>query len=123
MSKRTINHVLILGATSDLATALAAQFAMREYTVTLAGRDLDKLSVIGSDIHIRYSVPVNILRFDALDFKSHQEFYHSIKHKPDVVICVFGLLGDQQIAQNDWSEAARILDSNYTGAVSILNVV
>jgi short-subunit dehydrogenase len=115
--------VLILGATSDLATALAAQFAMRQYTVTLAGRDLGRLSVIGSDLHIRYSVPVNILRFDGLDFKSHYEFYHSIKQKPDVVVCVFGLLGDQHKAQSDWSEAARILDSNYTGAVSILNVV
>jgi short-subunit dehydrogenase len=89
MSKRTINHVLILGATSDLATALAAQFAMRQYTVTLAGRDLGRLSVIGSDLHIRYSVPVNILRFDGLDFKSHYEFYHRIKQKPDVVVCVF----------------------------------
>jgi decaprenylphospho-beta-D-erythro-pentofuranosid-2-ulose 2-reductase len=34
---------------------------------------------------------------------------------------VFGYLGDQQQAQEDWEEAAKILQVNYTGAVSILN--
>jgi short-subunit dehydrogenase len=43
--------------------------------------------------------------------------------KPDVVICVFGLLGDQLKAQSDWDACEEILLSNYIGAVSILNVV
>src|SRR5690606_11258178 len=42
---------------------------------------------------------------------------------PDVVICVFGLLGDQARAERDWAHCHQIIDSNYTGAVSILNIV
>jgi len=36
---------------------------------------------------------------------------------------VFGYLGEQAVAQSDFSEAQKIIDTNYTGAVSILNIV
>jgi short-subunit dehydrogenase len=116
-------NVLILGASSDLAAALAVQFALQRYSVTIAGRDVEKLAVMASDLHIRYTVSVYPVKFDALDFDSHSNFYHSLAIKPDVAICVFGLLGDQELAQDDWSKAALILNSNYNGAVSILNVI
>src|SRR5205814_4384390 len=45
----------------------------------------------------------------------------SLQVKPDVTICVFGYLGDAMKARTDWSEAHRIIQSNYTGAVSILD--
>jgi hypothetical protein len=66
---------------------------------------------------------VSSAQFDALDFSSHESFYHSLAEKPDVVICVFGLLGDQSEGQQNWAHAHEIINSNYTGAVSILNVV
>ena len=116
-------HVLILGATSDVAVALAAKYASEKFSLVLAGRDEQRLSVIAGDLHIRYRVPVSIAFFDAIEFKSHEVFYNSISPRPDIVICVFGLLGDQVLAQTDWRACATIIDSNYTGAVSILNVV
>jgi short-subunit dehydrogenase len=36
---------------------------------------------------------------------------------------VFGYLGDQERAQQDFAESRKIIESNYVGAVSILNVV
>jgi short-subunit dehydrogenase len=66
---------------------------------------------------------VNSVYFDALDFNSHQVFYESLSEKPDIVICVFGLLGDQRVAESDWAASLQIIHSNYTGAVSILNIV
>ncbi len=124
MEQRASNGtVLILGATSDLAVALAAEFASRNYSLVLAGRDMDQLNIIAADLHIRYRVPVEFRQFDALHFESHAEFYNTLSQRPDIVICVFGLLGKQEEAQENWSMAARIIDSNYTGAVSILNIV
>jgi decaprenylphospho-beta-D-erythro-pentofuranosid-2-ulose 2-reductase len=116
-------NVLILGATSDVAAALAAKYASERYSLTLAARDIEKLEVMGADLRIRYNVPVHLSRFDALNFKSHVEFFHSLSVKPDIAICVFGFLGEQSKAEVDWSECALIIDSNYTGAVSILNVI
>lgn len=116
-------NVLILGATSDLAVALAAKFACENYSLSLAGRDPEKINIIASDLHIRYRVPVDFYQFDALDFDSHPAFYSALLQRPDIVICVFGLLGNQVDAQNDWRACAAVLDSNFTGAVSILNLV
>ncbi len=116
-------NVLILGATSDMAVAIARKLAQEGYSITLAGRSLENLSPIEGDIRIRYKAMVNSVYFDALDFNSHQAFYHSLPEKPDIVICVFGLLGDQEEAQDNWESCLQILHSNYTGAVSILNIV
>lgn len=116
-------NALILGATSDIGLALARKLGNEGYELTLAGRSLEKLQVLQADVHIRQRVPVGIAFFDALDTKSHAEFYETLPQKPDVVVCVFGLLGDQSKAQNNWDECEEILMSNYVGAVSILNII
>lgn len=114
-------NVLILGATSDMALALARKFGSHGYSFTLAARDLNKLKPMKADIEIRYQVPVEIASFDATDLDRHAAFYAAIK-RPDVVICVFGLLGDQSSAERNWNSCQEILVSNYIGAVSILNL-
>ena len=43
--------------------------------------------------------------------------------KPEITICVFGYLGENEKARTEWNEAEKIIHTNYTGAVSILNVV
>ena len=38
----------------------------------------------------------------------------------DLVLLAFGVLGDQDLAETDGAEARRIVESNFTGAVSVL---
>lgn len=114
---------MILGATSDMAVAIARQLASEGYSITLAARNRERLSAIEGDLRVRHKVMVSSVFFDALDFNSHLEFYHSLVEKPDIVICVFGFLGDQAEAQKNWRHCHEIIESNYTGAVSILNVI
>ncbi len=118
-----MSHVLILGATSDIAKALAYEYASHGYGLTLAARNPEHLAALSSDLHIRHNVPVHIVAFEALDYTGHADFYSQLKTRPDVVICAFGYLGRQETAQTDWAETAQIIHTNYTGAVSILNVV
>lgn len=113
---------LILGAASDMAMAIAEKFASQGYNIQLAARNVTRLEPLQSDLAIKYTSRVSVHEFDALDFNSHNEFFEEINPKPDVTICVFGLLGENQKAAEDWSQAARIINTNYTGAVSILNV-
>ncbi len=115
--------VLLLGATSDIATAIARNFAQNKYDVILAGRDTDALKALKSDIQIRYQVKAEAVQFDAANFSEHTSFYNNLPFHPDVTICVFGYLGNQKTAEADWAEAERIVHTNYTGAVSILNVI
>ncbi|MVT11215.1 SDR family oxidoreductase [Chitinophaga tropicalis] len=115
--------VLILGAGSDMAVAIARQFAGKKYDIQLAARNVASLAALEQDVKIRYGVAASSHAFDATDFGSHPAFYQSLPVKPDITICVFGYLGAQEKAQSDWTEAARIIHTNYTGAVSILNIV
>ncbi len=116
-------NVLILGATSDMAVAIARQLALEGYSLTLAGRGKERLSALEGDLRVRHKAMVSSVTFDALDFASHENFYKSLPEKPDVVICVFGLLGDQSVAQENGEHAQQIIGTNYSGAVSILNIV
>jgi decaprenylphospho-beta-D-erythro-pentofuranosid-2-ulose 2-reductase len=115
--------VLVLGASSDIGIAIARQWASHQFDVILAGRKPQQLSSVESDIRTRYGVKCNSVQFDALDFKSHMLFFNDLQSKPDVSICVFGILENEEQAFFDWQLTERIINTNYTGAVSILNVI
>ncbi|NLR77684.1 SDR family oxidoreductase [Chitinophaga eiseniae] len=115
--------ILLLGAGSDMAIAIARKFAAEKYNIQLAARAADTLIPQQQDLQVRYGVTVTTHAFDATNFTSHAAFYAGLPATPDITICVFGYLGDQEKAQQQWDEAVNIINTNYTGAVSILNVV
>ena len=117
-------NVLILGANSDMALATARQFAQKEKAaITLASRDLGALQKKATDLAIRYQAQCDAVFFNATDYQSHNAFYESLPAKPDVVVAAFGYLGDQRKSQDDFQEARKIMETNYIGAVSILELV
>ena len=115
--------VLILGATSDIGIAIARQWASQKFDVILAGRNPQRLKPFESDICIRYGVKCNSVLFDAVDFQSHMLFFSALPLKPDVSICVFGIMENEEEAFSDWQLTEKIINTNFTGAVSILNVI
>ncbi|MBD78946.1 MAG: short-chain dehydrogenase [Crocinitomicaceae bacterium] len=118
-----MKSALILGASSDIANACSELLARQGYHLTLAARREGALRTLKSDLEIRFKVSVSTQVFDALDFDSHRSFYQGLSNSPDVVICAFGILGNQEQAEKDWEQCKEILDANFTGAVSILNIV
>ena len=115
--------VLILGATSDIGFAIAKRFAAEKYDVQLAARKPDQLQAFQSDIQIRYSVNCTTHAFDALQFETHRSFYENLIPKPDVSIYVIGYMKDNEAVINDWNESLQTIHANYSGAVSILNII
>jgi len=118
-----MSSVLLLGANSDIAVAIARKFAQKGYDLILAARNEEALGSLKQDLQIRYKVNVRTVLFDAVNFSQHAEFYHGIGLTPDITACVFGYLGKQEEAITDWEEAQKIIQTNYVGAVSILNIV
>lgn len=114
---------LILGASSDMAVAIAEKFASGGYNIQLAARNAARLEPLQSDLAIKYNSRVSIHEFDALAFDTHNSFFEELQPKPDITICVFGFLGENEKAMEDWTQASKIINTNYTGAVSILNIV
>ncbi len=117
-------NLLILGGNSDVAHAVALEFANKaDADIILASRDLELLEKKAKDIEIRCDGKVRAIAFDATDLPSHAAFYDRLNPKPDVVVAAFGYLGDQARAQSDAGEALRIIETNFTGAASILEIV
>ena len=122
-----MSTVLILGATSGIATALAKEFAAHKIDLVLGGRDREELSALASDLSLRNSARATILTFDALDTQTHVPSLTSFLAEAGdalagAVVCI-GYLGDQAKAQVDWGEARLILETNFTGCVSALNIL
>jgi len=118
-----MKNVLILGATSDMAQAIAKKYVAEGWSLTLAALEPELLESIASDLRVRSEMGIQALEFDALDFSNHRNFYESLETKPDAVICVFGYMGDQELARTDLDEVRKTIDINFTGAASILAVV
>lgn len=114
--------VLILGAVSDIAEAIAYAYAKRGDEVLLAARNVARLERTRADLEIRHGKSPLLLEFDATAFDTHAAFYRSLPKPPDTVVCVFGFMDDNEKALADFTLAKQTIDVNYTGAVSILNV-
>jgi short-subunit dehydrogenase len=118
-----MSYILIIGAKSDIAKAVARKYAKEGYDLYLAARGVDELEEFAQDVTIRSQRVVKLAELDILDHQSHQAFYDKLEEKPLGVISAIGYLGEQEKAQLDFSEAQRIIDTNYTGIVSLFNII
>lgn len=115
--------VLLLGANSDIAKAMAHEYAAQGHNLILAARQPQRLEKLANDLHIRHQVEVQCVEFDAIAFDSHPDFLRQFDPIPEIAVVVFGYLGNQTTAQQDFAEAKRVIDTNYTGAVSIMELL
>lgn len=118
-----MSYVLIVGAKSDIAKAIAREYAKHGYDLYLAARNVDELEEFAKDIEIRTRREVKLCELDILDFDNHQTFYESLEEKLLGVISAVGYLGNQKKAQENFEEARRIIDTNYTGVVSLFSII
>jgi decaprenylphospho-beta-D-erythro-pentofuranosid-2-ulose 2-reductase len=118
-----MSYVLIVGARSDIAQATAREYAKHGYDVYLAARNADNLDDFAKDITVRTNQQIKTVDLDILDYASHQGFYDKLEEKPLGVICAVGYLGEQPASQTSFDETQKIINTNYTGVVSLLNII
>jgi len=117
-------NLLILGANSDVAYAVAKAFATHSRAdIYLASRDMKLLEKKAQDLKIRCQIKAVCLYFDAMDFESHRKFYQSLDPKPDGVVYAAGYMPDQETAQKDYTEAKKIVEINFSGAAAIMEII
>ncbi|WP_224815403.1 SDR family oxidoreductase [Hasllibacter sp. MH4015] len=111
--------VLILGAASTMARAVARSFAEAGHSIQLAARDATRLEDDAADLRTRFGVEVTIHEFDALATDTHGDFVTAIP-LPEIAICAVGAMGDQDQSAADPLGAALVIRSNFEGPASIL---
>lgn len=116
--------ILILGATSAIARACAAEFAVRGYNLILASRDVEELGSIAQDLRVRFQVDIFVMPLDIENFSTHANFWQEILSTTDSVegvLVAIGYLGDQ-LAARQFPVAQQIIQRNFTGVVSMLSL-
>lgn len=118
--------VVILGSTSPIARSLAEEYAQDGYAVVLGARDDEENEFIAAHIRLRCAARVITLHWEAGAFDTHAAFLDGCKdalgEAPTGVVFCAGYMEENEKAIRDFDAARDIIDVNYTGAVSILNL-
>lgn len=115
------NNILLVGANSDVAQAIAKLRAQNGHTLWLTGRSLDALQPIVADLQLRYGVKVSAFVYDA-ESSSPESLLSALPGLPDEVYLAMGYLGNP-ICIDDAAQAARIMTVNFTAAVLLMNTL
>ncbi len=118
-----MSRVLILGATSPIARAIAGEFARRRRCeLWLAGRDAGELALIAADVAVRFGVPCRAAAFDVTDYAGHAPLLAACSADGglDGVVLAAGLMTDQAEAEGDPARARAMFEVNFTGCASVL---
>jgi decaprenylphospho-beta-D-erythro-pentofuranosid-2-ulose 2-reductase len=119
----TMQSVLVVGGGSDIGVAIAQRLVARHaQTIVLAGRAPERFAATASALRAAGATRVECVPFDATDFESHAAFLDSviaIVGDLDLVILAAGVLGDAERAALDATAAVEIVQTNFTGIVSL----
>jgi decaprenylphospho-beta-D-erythro-pentofuranosid-2-ulose 2-reductase len=110
-------RVLILGATSGIATATARKLALQGDALALVARNESRLEEIANDLKVRGAHDVVLQTADLADTNEPMKLIRTIKSKLgglDAILIFYGVLGDQQMAEVDMDEARLIMSVNFS---------
>ena len=114
--------VMILGANSDVAKECVKLYLQKDFRVMMASRNLESMEKFIKENHLNAD-QMDLLYFDAVDFASHQKFYSELPFKPNIVLYSAGFLVQNEDAFQDFDKTLQMMHTNYSGAVSILNII
>lgn len=118
-----MKKILIIGATSAIATACARLWAKDDATFFLVGRDGKKLQNIADDLIARGASEAYTNVADLCDFKSHdstlQKCFTELEHV-DVALIAHGTLPDQATCEQDVNVALQEFTSNGLSTIALL---
>ena len=119
-------NVFIIGATSAMAQEVARVYAGRGAAFVLAGRDDTRLTAIADDLKTRGAKSTDWTSLDLTDCPQHESLIakaFEILGEIDVVLIAHGILGKQDVCQQSFAEADKVLKANFTSVASLLTIL
>jgi decaprenylphospho-beta-D-erythro-pentofuranosid-2-ulose 2-reductase len=118
-----MKNVMIIGATSAIATEVAREFAKNGATLFLFARNQEKLENLANDLRVRGAKAVHTATFDAQEIETHQRKLQQaieILGDLDSTLIAHGDLPDQKQCQESYELAEASLKTNFLSPVAIL---
>ena len=120
-----MKRILILGATSAIATACARRWARQGAQLHLVGRDAAKLEAVAADLRVLGASAVTSATLEATQLSAHPACLAEAVAQlgqVDIVLIAHGSLPDQAACQADGALAAREFELNATSVISLLTL-
>jgi len=117
-----MQRILLLGATSAIATACARRWAMQGATFFLVGRTAEKLSHVADDLATR-GATVQTYVLDLNHFGQHVEMLdacYAAMEQVDIALIAHGTLPDQKACEEDAQLAVQEFTSNGLSVIALL---
>ncbi len=121
-----MRKVLIVGATSAMAEAVARKFAQQNDRLFLVARNKDKLSAIASDLLVRGADKVATFEMDANDVAQHKDMLKQAEidlEGLDTVLIAHGTLSDQQSCEQNVQTMLQELNTNGISTIALLTEI
>lgn len=121
-----MKRVLIIGATSAIATACARLWAEQGGEFFLVARSADKLAQTAADLTARGAKAVTVHCMDATDFAAHAPMLETCVgtlQQIDIALIAHGTLPDQKACEQDVTVALAELSNNGTSVIGLLTLL
>jgi short-subunit dehydrogenase len=121
-----MKKILIIGATSAIATACARIWAAEKAEFFLVGRDADKLRQTADDLSARGAAAVDGHLLDVTDYDAHPAMLDACYlalGRVDVALIAHGTLPDQKACEQDVGIAMREFSNNGLSVISLLTLL
>lgn len=118
-----MKNIVVVGATSAMAEAVARLYAVEMANIYLLARNVDRLDLIAQDLKVRGANHVYAEAFDAAAFETHGEIIQrafNVLQRVDVFLVAHGNLPDQSECEQSAERAVEEITVNGTSVVSLL---
>lgn len=116
--------IVVFGATSGIARAVARELDRRGHGLVLAGREREALEREAADLAVRTGRTVPVFTWDLLERDRHPERFAALteQHAVTGVFFAAGVMPDENLAATDPDTMRRLFDTNLTEPIVVLDL-
>ncbi len=121
-----MRKILIIGATSAIAEAVARKYAERSDALFLVARNGEHLQAIATDLGVRGAARVATATLDVTDFPAHAAVIERAEREfggLDIALIAHGTLSDQGECEKSVDALRREFDINAISTLSLLTTL
>lgn len=119
-----MRRILILGATSAIAEAVARRYAGLGARLFLVARSAERLEAVAADLRARGAESVDSAAADLASVTGHSALLDRAWASLgglDVALLAYGVLPDQACCERSWSATAEALQVDFTSPAALLH--
>lgn len=119
------NKVLIVGATSAIATEVGRIYASRKWEIYMVGRSMEKMQILAKDFEARGAISTKAYCFDFSTSRDYEEIVNWATENGsiDLALIAHGVLSDQKACELSNEAALTAFQVNFLSYMGLLNLL